>query len=42
MEKKQYHLEKPKAVESPQEAEDKFTEQARAYYTKLHPGETPQ
>ena len=32
---KAYHLEKPKAVESPQEAEDKFTEQARTYYTKL-------
>ena len=39
---KAYHLEKPKAVESPQEAEDKFTEDAKLYYAKLHPGETPQ
>ena len=40
---KQYHLEKPKAVESPQEAEDKFTEQARTYYTQLqnHKAEAP-
>ena len=28
--------------ETPQQAEDKFTEDAKIYYSKLHPGETTQ